>query len=49
MAAVWRHLTAEDAEAWLLAADVLAVRRWWLEERQLVLPCHRLVKTIAVC
>ena len=31
-----------------MAADVLAVRRWWLEERQLVLAC-RLVKTAGVC
>ena len=38
----------EAAEAGRLAADVLAVRWWWLEERQLVLVC-RLVKTIAVC
>ena len=31
-----------------MAADVLAVSRWWLEERQLVVVC-RLVKTTAVC
>ena len=30
------------------AADVLAVRQWWLEERQLVLMCQ-LVKMVAVC
>ena len=31
---VWRWLTAKDA--WLVAADVLAVW-WWLDERQLML------------
>ena len=35
-AAVWRRLTAEELKAGLVAADVLAVRRWWLEERRLV-------------
>ena len=30
------------------AADVLAVRRWWMERRQLVLVC-RLVQKVAVC
>ena len=48
MAAVWSRLTAEEAEAGLLVADVLAVKGWWLEERQLVLAC-RLVKTDALC
>ena len=48
MAAVWHQLTAEEAEDGLLIADVLAVRRWWLEERQLVLVCPQ-VKTVAVC
>ena len=47
-AAVWRQLTAEEAEAGLVAADVLAVRQWWLEEKWLVLACH-LVKTDVVC
>ena len=41
-------MTAEEAEAGLVAADVLAVRGLWLEERQLVVACH-LVKTAAVC
>ena len=42
-AAVSRQLTAEEA-----AADVFAVRWWWLEERQLVLVCPQ-VKTVVVC
>ena len=33
MAAVWRQLTAEEVEAGLVAADVLAVRWYSLEER----------------
>ena len=28
VAAVWRQLTAEEAEGRLVAADVLAVRQW---------------------
>ena len=40
--------TAEEAEAGLVAADVLTVRRWWLEDRRLVLACW-LVKTAVVC
>ena len=47
-AAVWRRLTAEEMEAGLVAADVLAVRQLWLEDRQLVLACW-LVKTAVVC
>ena len=47
-AAVWRWLSAEETEAELVAADVLAVRRWCLEERWLVLDC-RLVKMAEVC
>ena len=43
-AAVWRHVTAE--EAGLMAADVLAVL--WLEERWLVV-VGPVVKTAAVC
>ena len=31
-----------------MAADVLVVRPWWSEERQLVVVCQ-LVKTAAVC
>ena len=46
--AVSHQLTAEKTEAGLVAADVLVVRRWWLEERWLVLACW-LVKTTAVC
>ena len=40
----------EEAEAGLVAADVLAVWWWWwwLEERWLVLACW-LVKRAAVC
>ena len=38
----------EEAEVELEAADVLAVRLWWLEERHWVLSC-RLVKTAVVC
>ena len=48
MAAVWCQLTAVKVEAGLLSADVLAVRRWWLEERGLELVCPQ-VKTVAVC
>ena len=33
----------EEAEAGQVAADVLAVRWWWLEERGLVVVC-KLVK-----
>ena len=49
-AAVWHWLTAEEAEAdaGLVAADVLVVWWWWLEERRLVL-VFWLVKTAAVC
>ena len=48
-AAFWCQLTVEEAEAGLVASDVLAVRRrWWLEERRLVLVCQ-LVKTSVVC
>ena len=38
-APVWCWLTEEETEAGLVAANVLAVRRWWLEERLLVLVC----------
>ena len=38
----------EEAEALLVAADLVAVRQWWLEERQLVLVCQ-LVKTVVMC
>ena len=38
----------EEAEAGLLATNVLAVRRWWFEARWLVL-VHFRVKTVAVC
>ena len=48
VAAVWHWLTGEEAEAGLVAADVLTVRPWWLEERRLVLACQ-LVKTAVVC
>ena len=48
MATDWRWLNLEEAEVGLLAADVVAVRRWWLEERWLVLVC-RLVKMAAAC
>ena len=34
--------------AGLVAADVLAVLRWWLEERQLVLACQ-LIKIAVQC
>ena len=47
-AAVWHWLTAEEALAVLVAADVIAVRQWWLKERWLVLAC-RLVKMTAKC
>ena len=45
--AVWRGLTAGEvkAVAGLVAADVLAVRWWWLEEGQPVVAFH-LVKTV---
>ena len=46
--AVWHWLTAVEAQAGLVDADVLTVRRWWLEERRLVLVCQ-LVKTVLVC
>ena len=45
--AVWLRLTAEEAEAGLVAADVLAVRWLWLEERRLVVACQ-LVKITVV-
>ena len=48
MAAVWHRLTVEEAEAGLGAADVLAVRQWFLEERRLMLGCQ-LVKITVVC
>ena len=32
-AAVWCWLAVEEAEAGMVAADVLAVQQWWLEER----------------
>ena len=35
-------------EAGLVAADVLAVWRWWLKERRHVVACW-VVKTAAVC
>ena len=38
-AAVWCWLTAEEAEGGLVAAYVLAVQWWWLQERRLVLAC----------
>ena len=42
-AAVWRRLTSveaeAEAEAGLVAADVLAVKQWWLEENRLVVVC----------
>ena len=43
-AAVWWRLTAEEAEAGLVAANIPVVWRWCLEERRLVL-----VKTAVVC
>ena len=46
--AVWRWLTAEEAEAELLAADVLVLSRWGFEKRWLVLVCPQ-VKMVAVC
>ena len=45
-AAVWCQLTAEEAGAGLLAADVLAVRRRWLEKRQLVLGCQLVCQSV---
>ena len=47
VADVWCWLTAEEAEAvaGLVAADVLAVRQWWLDERWLVVVCQ-LVKMV---
>ena len=45
-AAVWCRLTAEEAEAGLVDADVLAVW-WWLEKRRLV--AGQVVNTAAVC
>ena len=47
-AAIWNLLPAEETEAGLVMTDVLAVRWWRMEERQLVLACQ-LVKTAAVC
>ena len=38
----------KEAAAGLVAADVLAVRQWWLEERRLVVVCL-LVRMAAVC
>ena len=35
-AAVWYWLTTEEAETGLVPVDVLAVQRWWLEERRFV-------------
>ena len=43
-AAVWLRLTAEEAEAGLVAA---VRRQWWLEKRQLMLLCQ-LVEMAAV-
>ena len=40
-------LAFADRQAGLVAADMLAVRRWWMEERGLVLMCQ-LVKTAEV-
>ena len=45
-ASVWCQLTAEEAEAGLVAVDVHAAW-WWLEERRRVV--SRVVKTAAVC
>ena len=45
--AAWHWLTAEEAEAGLVAADVPVVRRWWLEQRRLVRACW-LVKLAVV-
>ena len=44
----WCWLTEEEAEAGLVAVNILAVRRWWLEERLLVLVCW-LVKMATMC
>ena len=46
--AVWRQLTVEEAEAGLVTADILAVRRWWLEERRQAV-VFQMVKTAVVC
>ena len=46
VAVVWHQLSAEEAEAGMMVADVLAV--WWLEERQLVVT-GRVVKMAVVC
>ena len=45
VAAVWRQLTPQEAEAGLIVADVLALQ-WWLEERRLG---GWVVKTAAAC
>ena len=37
-----------QTEAVWVAADVLAVLRWWLKERRLAVECQ-LVKTAAMC
>ena len=37
-----------EAEAGLVDADVLTVRRWWLKERRLVLVCQ-MMQTVLVC
>ena len=46
-AAAWGRLTAGEAEAGLVAADVLAVWRWFEERRHV--DASYLVKTVAVC
>ena len=38
----------EEAEAGLVAADVLVVRHWWLDEKWVVAECQ-LVKMTVVC
>ena len=38
----------EETEVGLVAADVLAVQQWWLEQRRLVVAC-RLVKMATLC
>ena len=48
MASVCRWLTLKESEPGLVAADVLAVRQWWLQERRMVLACW-LVEMAAVC
>ena len=45
--ATWGELTAGEAEAQLVAADVFAAG-WWFGEGRLVDGCH-LVKRVAVC